>query len=276
MSPPLHTHTLTLLAVPTLLQYTYVYETSTSDYIELTFSEPVTYGSMPSSLTFNLQRTDSRFPNSPTTPTQQLTAPAISPSAGIYSKYLKIGFSSGSAEYDNIHYSSSYVLNTVTYTITQSFLSITITALVLSPDGFANAGNTAVSPALTISYNSAPAPPAPTLTEFDYDVSLGQISLTFSTNVRFASFDPSSLTLTNNSGMSIPVVAVSSSPVPATSYNTVQLILPVQTAVAIATSPWIGANVSLLYLNITSTAITNYIETPLVAMPAQQVTNLSK
>ena len=255
-----------------------MYENSTTDYIELTFSEPVTYmyGSMPSSLTFNLDETNSARANNPITVLQHLTAPTIYPSAGIYSKYLKISYSVGSAEYNAIHY--SYINNT--HTIKQSFSSITITsspALALSADGFANAENTTVMPALTIKYDSAPPPPAPTLMEFDYDVSLGQISLTFSTNVTFASFNPSSLILTNNSGMSIPVVAVSSSPVPATSYNTVQLILPVQTAVTIATSPWIGANVSLLYLNITSTAITNYIGTPLIAtMPVQQVTNLSK
>ena len=93
----------------------------------------------------------------------------------------------------------------------------------------------------------------------------------------FTSLNTTGITLTNNSGMTIPLAPVSYSPDPSVAaYTGVQLTLPVDTIVTLATSPWMGASVSLLNVTIPAAAVTNFLGNASVGPVTIPVTTLSK
>ena len=237
----------TSAAAPSITSFTYLTNVANYFYsIELTFSEPVTYSSDTVSVT--VHDTSNTISNPNYYPT--LSTTGISPVGSV----------------------SNFITFTFGTNLYQSFTSLTIGAgLAKSPDNIGSEIFSSTMATLTLS-----AGVAPMLTAFNYDVSLGMITLKFSTYVRFASFNPAGISLTNKNGTTIPVIPVSSVPDPLHPYNNVLLTLPVQDTVWLATSPWIGANVSLLYLNLPQAAITDYYGLAVAAETAMPVTNLSK
>ena len=253
-----------LTAAPSLASYVMVGNGSYY-YFQLTFNESVTLCNQ-SALVIYGSYINSSIIQSETVPTwYRATTLTPTPPIGTYSLYMRIdlGVDEQSTllptSYSYRHYSLSSISLDMGFAVTV--------------DG---------TPSLVFSNQSpnrnftAPADDvAPTLSSFSYDVSSGVVKLSFSPNIMFTSLVTNGINITNNSSMTIPLAPVSSSPESVATYTGVQLKLPVDTIVTLATSPWIGANLSLLYVTVPAAAITNFFGTPFAAAVTLPVSSLS-
>lgn len=241
--------------------------TNGSYYFQLTFTEPVTindktalilYGNFTNSNdSFNVLYMD-------TTTCRASSTLVLTPSIG-YSPYMRINL-----ETNELDCSFSDVFGR-TYSLSSISLD---TGFAATEDNISSLAFSESPPNRTFSSTDNI---APTLSSFSYNVSSGVVKFSFSPHFMFTSLNTTGITLTNNSGMTIPLAPVSYSPDPSVAaYTGVQLTLPVDTIVTLATSPWMGASVSLLYVTIPAAAVTNFLGNAFVGPVTIPVTTLSK
>lgn len=252
-----------LTAAPSLASYVMVGNGSYY-YFQLTFNESVTLRNQSALVIYGSYINSSIIP-SETVPTWYRATTLIpTPSIGNYSLYMRIEL--GADELRNLLPSIPFRYYSLSSISLDMGFAVTV-------DG---------TPSMVFSNQSpnrnftAPADDvAPTLSSFSYDVSSGVVKLSFSPNIMFTSLVTNGINITNNSSMTIPLAPVSSSPESVAIYTGVQLKLPVDTIVTLATSPWIGANLSLLYVTVPAAAITNFFGTPFAAAVTLPVSSLS-
>ena len=245
-----------LTAAPSLASYVMVGNGSYY-YFQLTFNESVTLSNQSALVIYCSYINSSIIPSKTV---YNATTLIPTPPIGNYSLYMKIEL--GADELRNL-------------LLDRYLLSISLDmGFAVTVDGTPSMAFSNQSP--TRNFTAPADNVAPTLSSFSYDVSSGVVKLSFLPNIMFTSLVTNGITLTNNSGMTIPLAPVSSSPDPSVAtYTGVQLKLPVDTIVTLATSPWIGANLSLLYVTVPAAAITNFFGTPFAAAVTLPVSSLS-